>query len=97
MGIIFETRDKTGRRIYLTKERQSHICKHPEMRGKIEAIEETLKNPVKITDYEFDQDVRYYYRYYKQRASRAKYLRVIVKYLNGYGFIITAYFVEQIL
>jgi hypothetical protein len=40
-----------------------------------------------------DTNVRYYYKYYKNRKSKAKYLRVIVKYLNGEGFIITAYFV----
>lgn len=96
MSKILEVRDKSNRLIYLTKERFKHIVKHPEMQNKLEAIREILETPLKITDYTFDQNIRYYYRYYKDRKSQAKYLRVIVKYLNGEGFIITAYFVENI-
>ena len=93
---IFELKDKTGRIIYLTNERYSHIKKHPEMQNNIPIIEETIKNPQKITDYSLDLDIKYYYKHYKDRKSKAKYLRVIVKYLNGEGFVITAYFVEEI-
>ena len=49
----------------------------------------------KITKYELDENVKYYYKYFKERES-AKYLLVIVKYLNDHGFIITAYFVRNI-
>ena len=93
---ILEVRNRTGRNIYLTDERYSHIKKHPEMQNSIAIIERTIKNPQKITSYSLDPNVRYYYSYLKNRKSRAKYLRVIVKYLNGEGFIITAYFVEKI-
>lgn len=96
MPKILEVKDKTGRNIYLTGERYNHIKKHPEMQNSLRIIEEALRNPQKITDYSLEPDVKYYYTHHKDRKSKAKYLRVIVKYLNGEGFIITAYFVEAI-
>lgn len=50
----------------------------------------------KIKDYELDKTINYYYKYFKNRKSPAKYLLVIVKYLNGEGFIVTAYFEKNI-
>jgi len=38
---------------------------------------------------------RFYYRYYKDRKT-AKYLLIIVKYLNGQGFIITSFYTDKI-
>jgi len=89
---VFEITDKTGRIIRLTKEQWSHIRKkHPEVES-YELIEETTIKPDKITDYDLDNSVKYYYKYYKHRHSNEKYLQVIVKYLNGDGFILTAQF-----
>lgn len=97
MAWIFEVKDKSGRKIHLSDERWKHLNQeHPEVAPYIENIKETLKNPLKITTYEFDENVRYYYRYFKERESEAKYLLVIVKYLNNHGFIITTYFVRNI-
>ena len=97
MTWIFEFEDKSGRKIHLSNERWKHINQeHPEVAPYIEEIKETLKNPIKITDYEFDDKIKYYYKYLKERESKAKYLLVIVKYLNNHGFIITAYFVRYI-
>jgi len=89
---IFEIKDKTGKKIRLTKKQWSHIRKkHPEIE-KYELIKETIVNPLKITDYDLDESVKYFYRYYKHRISHEKYLQVIVKYLNGDGFVLTAQF-----
>ncbi len=66
------------------------------MQNKLEQIKETLENPLKVISILHEADVRYYYKHYKNVDSCAKYLRVIVKYLNGKGFVITAYFVESI-
>ena len=96
MAKILEVKDKKGRLVYLTDERYNHIKKHPETQNSLALIRETVKNPQKITSYTLDANVKYYYKHYKDRKSKAKYLRVIVKYLNGEGFIITAYFVEEI-
>ncbi len=94
MNNILKTKDKTNRVIYLTNERYKHIAAHPDMQNKLEEIKETLENPLNIIDYSGNKNIKYYYRYYKYRKSKVKYLRVVVKYLNGKGFIVTAYFVE---
>ena len=59
MARIFETEDKSGRKIYLSDERWNHLNQeHPEVAPYIEDIKETLKNPVKITTYEFDENIK---------------------------------------
>lgn len=93
MSRIFETRDKTGRLIYLTDERWRHILKHPEMSNKLQQIKDTLLYPDKITQVNYDLDVRFYYKYYKDRKE---YMFVSVKYLNGEGFIITSFYTDKI-
>ncbi len=91
---IFESKNKSGRNIYLTKERWLHINKeHPEVSNYFKNFEDILINPTKIVDYPYDKDMKYYYKYFKERKS---YLLVIVKYLNGEGFIVTSYFVRNI-
>ena len=57
MSWVLEIKDKSGRRIHLSKERWSHIQKHPNMSDKIEQIKETLTNPQAITEFEYDPDV----------------------------------------
>lgn len=95
--IIFEIVDKTGRRIRLTKKQWKHSLKrHPNMINYLEEIEITLKNPLKITDYSEEDDVMYYYKYIKHKEGPYKYLLVSVRYLNGEGFVITAYFEKYI-
>ena len=91
--IIFEVKDKTGRSIYLTLERWNHIIKHPEMQETIREIEKALDLPQKMTLHKYDENIRNYYLLLKEKK---KFLKVIVKYLNGKGFIITAYLVEYI-
>ena len=92
MDYVFEIKDKSGRKIRLTEEQWTHIKKkHPEV-DKYELIEETMLKPDKITDYDIDESVKYYYKYYKHRSSHEKYLQVVVKYLNGNGFVLTAQF-----
>ena len=54
----------------------------------LEEIKETLKNPVKITTYEFDNSIKYYYKYFKGRKSKAKYLLVIVKQKKSKDFLV---------
>src|SRR3989344_4801929 len=95
--IIFEVIDRSGRKIQLRKDAWKHISiEHPELSNYLEHIQDTLKSPTKITDYSEDESIRYYYRYYKNGNSPAKYLLVIVKYLNGMGIVITSYFVRNI-
>lgn len=90
---IFEIKDKTDRKIYLSKERWAHIQKHPEIANQIEKIKETLQSPEIILKFEHDPKVYFYYRYYKERRE---YLFISVKYLNGEGFIITSFYTDKI-
>lgn len=94
MTWVFVEKDKTGRRIHLSSERWNHIQKHPRMSGQIEKIKETLKSPLIIQEFEYDKDVRFYFRYYKEKRE---YLFVSVKYLNGEGFVITSFFTDKII
>lgn len=87
----------SGRKIRLTRERWKHITQeHPEVASYINCFTDVLSFPTKIITYEYDDTVRYYYKYFKERSVPSKYLLVIVKYLNGEGFIITAYFVKNV-
>jgi len=93
MDFIFEITDKSGRKIRLSKERWKHIkIEHPDVTE--EEIKLTIKNPLKII--EKKKGKYYYYQYFKYKRFPSKFLRTIVKYLNGGGYIITSYFVKNI-
>jgi hypothetical protein len=93
---VLEVIDKTGKKTHLSKERWNHIRKkHPEIED-IELIEQTIKNPDKIVQYPFDENIYYFYKYFKNMEPPKQYLLVIIKYLNGEGFIITAYLEKDI-
>tara|TARA_Y100000310_G_C20148889_1_gene563739 strand:+ start:185 stop:376 length:192 start_codon:yes stop_codon:yes gene_type:complete len=62
----------------------------------VEEIKETLKSPDKITSYSRDKNIQYYYKQYKNLKAPNKFLLVVVKYLNGEGFIATAYLETKI-
>ena len=94
---VFEIIDKTGRKIRLTKRQwRETTLKHPSMAVYLEEIKEALIRPDTITDYSLDEYVRYYYKYFKLIKSKNKYILVIVKYLNGNGFVIKSYFENKI-
>lgn len=95
MDYVFEVIDKTGRKIHLTKERWGeHIrLEHPDIQDTYE-IELTLKKPEKII--EIEEDIFHYYKYFKHKDSKSKCLKIIVKYLNQHGFVITAYYIRPI-
>ena len=83
MSSIFEVEDVTGRLIHLSEERWTHINReHPELANLLDEIKDALMNPIRYDPWEFDANIRYFYRYYKYRKSAEKYLLVIVKYLN---------------
>src|SRR3989338_6805786 len=96
MDYMFEVIDKTGRKIKLTQRQFEHVIDHKGMENYMEEIKDTLKNPLKIISHD-EGDLYDYYNYYKNRKQKAKYLQVIVRYLNGNGFVLTAYFVRYII
>jgi len=96
MEIIFEIEDKNKKKVHLSKRQWNHITTmHSEMTNYLEEIKQALENPLKITAHE-KGNLKNYYLYLKHRKHPEKYLRVIVKYLNNYGFVITAHFVRYI-
>ena len=97
MDYIFVLKDKTGRSIHLSKERWKHILRHPNMEeNRLETIKDTIINSMVIRYFEEDEDVRYFYKHFKNNPIEERYLLVSVKYLNGEGFIITSFFTDKI-
>ncbi|MEK6883782.1 MAG: hypothetical protein AABY22_29405 [Nanoarchaeota archaeon] len=98
MNLIFEVLDKNGRKIHLTKERWSHITSqfslHPYMTNYLEEIKEALVKPIKIIMHTLDNKKADYYLYLKEKKL---YLLVGVKYLNGNGFITTAFLTRKLM
>jgi hypothetical protein len=96
MDYVFEITDKSGRKIHLSKERWTHIRKkHPEIET-YEIIKEGIGKFDKITSHDFDSSVHYYCKFYKHKKPSKRYLCVAIKYLNGEGYVITAYFDNKI-
>ena len=94
MPWIFEIKDKSGRKIHLSNERWHHIVtEHSILANRLEDIKDTLINPSTILPSKYDEKVRFYYKFYKKMS---KYLLVSVKYLNGEGFIITAFYTQKL-
>ncbi len=92
---IFEIVDKKGRKIRLTKDGWSHIRRRHAPLENWEDIEKTLLKPIKKIDTP-EKNKSYYYSYFKHWKSPNKYLKVIVKYLNGRGNVISAYPVKHL-
>ena len=90
---LFEVVSKLGITIRTTRRHWKLISeeKHPEIKNKEKKVMETLKNPKEIRLSKKDEMV---YLYYK--ACKKNYYCVVVKHLNGEGFIITAYITKNI-
>jgi len=73
MGNILSVIDKTGRKIYLSNERYSHILKHPHMQNQSKNIEKALKQPTAIRYYSFNKDVKFYYLHFKESLPKGIY------------------------
>ena len=95
MNYIFEVTDKTGRKIRLTKRQWKHIMRrHPYMEKYLEEIKATIQIPDKITERPYNKC--YYYKNYKHFKPPNRFILVIVRYLNGEGFVISTYLEDKI-
>lgn len=65
--------------------------KHPEVRGRLSEIQGCLESPIQICRSRHDPQVYLFYTYLGRY-----YLCVVVKQLNGDGFIITSYVTDKI-
>ncbi|MBI2576973.1 hypothetical protein HYV84_07180 [Candidatus Woesearchaeota archaeon] len=94
MDEVFRILGRHGKEIYLSKERWAHIVsEHPEVAPYFPEFEPALRNPGAVKQFSEDPSIFYFYRFIKPKR---RFLLVIVKYLNGEGFVITAYLVRHI-
>ena len=82
-----------GKRISVTETYWQKIVtiKHPSMAGKESEVQQTLTDADEVRESRSDPQVRMCYRRYG-----STHLCVVVKHLNGTGFIVTTYFTERI-
>lgn len=95
MEILFEARTPPGVRVRTTARYWRDIVenKHPIMEGKLEQVRATLEGPREVRRSQSDPTV---YLYYQVESNTPYWLCVVVKHLNGEGFIITAYRTDRI-
>ena len=67
------------------------LVKHPIIKGKESLVKECLQDPEEIR---LSQDDKSVYLYYKQWEKY--YLCVVVRHLNGEGYILTIYITDKI-
>ena len=89
-------RDYRGQSVRLTEERRKHILEHPEMKGMLDNIKETLSEPQRVIQSLSDKDANLYYRFYIGTKVGNKYLCVVVKMANKDAFVLTAYLTDSI-
>ena len=91
--IYFEVISQLGKKIRVTKGYWNKIIetKHRIMKGKETLVKSTLENPSQIRRSRKDLNV---YLYYKK--INENYSCVVIKHLNGEGFIITTYITDRI-
>ncbi len=89
-------KDRFSREFRLTDERKSHILKHPEMKGQLEKIKETLADPDFIQRSKNDHNTLLFYKLYKKTPVGEKHLVAAAKLLNYQSFIITAFFTDNV-
>ncbi len=89
-------RDYRGQSVRLTEERRKHIFEHPEMKGLMLRIQETLIEPQRVIQSLSDKDANLYYKYYVGTKVGDKYLCVVVKMIKQDAFILTAYLTDAI-
>jgi len=89
-------RDYDGRTVRVTDERWAHIHKRPEMEGKKERIEATLRRPEAVRVSDQDESVHLYHRTYTDTPVTEKILLVVVKVETESPFVITAFFTDRL-
>lgn len=91
--MLFEVECKAKKKIRISKEHWKRISeiKHPEVSGLEDEIKQALIIPIEIKRSNSDRNVYLYYSKYK-----SNFLCAVIRYLNGNGFIITAYITSKI-
>ena len=69
------------------------LRKHGELNSQIQKMKQTLQDPG-LVYYCPDEENYQYCKYFQRTPVTEKYLPLVVKHLNGDGFIITAFFIS---
>lgn len=95
MKRLFEVETPLGIEVRTTPDYWQEIVenKHPIMEGKASLVEATLETPREIRRSRSDENV---YLYYRPEPETPYSICVVVKHLNGEGFIVTAYRTDRI-
>ena len=88
--------DCFGRSVRLTDERLAHILEHAELVEMADELERVLQTPREVRLSRSDSSVRLFYEFYAQTRVGGKWLCVVVKYLPGDAYVITAYLTDTI-
>jgi hypothetical protein len=79
----------------LTDERVAHILEHPEMNQMNAENERLLNAPQIVRHSRSDPAVSLFYAFYPESIVGGKWLCVVIKYLEGDAFVVTAYLTDQ--
>jgi hypothetical protein len=82
---VFEILSKMGKVVSLDEVRWRHVLEHPEM-----------ENPDEVRESVRMSSIWLFYKFYAESPVTKKYLLVIVKVLDGEGFIVTAFFTDKV-
>lgn len=89
-------RDMFGRTVELSLGCLTHISEtHPEIKGRTDVINETLKSPDIVKRSVYASNVLLFYKYYKY-IYNGKYICIVIKILDEGCFISTAYITDKV-
>lgn len=84
--------DEQGSEVRLTDERLRHILqRHGEVARQLHRFAETLAEPDAVTMSSTRPNTHHYYRLYPDLQGRRRYLCLVVRRMQDYSFIVTAY------
>ena len=92
-GPLFEVTSKLDKRIRVSRSYWEYIVsvKHPPMRGLEESVKRSLTEPTEVRRSKRDPSVHLFYG----NLDGTLLVCTVVKFLNGEGFIITAYLTRR--
>ena len=70
---------------------QQIVSKHPDIANRLNEIQSTLRDPIEVRESNRDENILLFYG-----AKKKYWMVVVVRCLNGEGFIITAYRTDAI-
>lgn len=90
---LFEVASRLERRVRVSKSYWDYIVgiKHPSMRGLEESVKSSLTEPIEVRRSKRDPNVHLYYGRFDEKLL----ICTVVKFLDGDGFIITAYLTRR--